>query len=225
MPLGLFTGLAVAMLLNSAVRGMRFYRTVFYLPAIVPVVASSVLWIWLLTPDPNKGLINAVWRDTVGAWIHAPLPGWLAAESWAKPALILMGVWGAGSGMILWLAGLKNIPRSLYEAAEIDGANKRNLFFTVTLPMLSPVMFFNVVMGLIGAVQEFDRVYVMAGDDANGPNDSLLVPAKYLFTNAFSYFKMGYASSLAWTLFAVILLVTLLQFSVSRFWVFEETSS
>ncbi len=224
-PLGLFTGLAVAMLLNSAVRGMRFYRTVFYLPAIVPVVASSVLWIWLLTPDPNKGLINAVWRDTVGAWIHAPLPGWLAAESWAKPALILMGVWGAGSGMILWLAGLKNIPRSLYEAAEIDGANKRNLFFTVTLPMLSPVMFFNVVMGLIGAVQEFDRVYVMAGDDANGPNDSLLVPAKYLFTNAFSYFKMGYASSLAWTLFAVILLVTLLQFSVSRFWVFEETSS
>ena len=221
-PLGLVTGLAVALLLNSAVRGMRVYRTAFYIPAIVPVVASSVLWIWLLAPDPNKGLINAIWMRTVGPWLHAPMPGWLSAEAWAKPALILMGVWGAGSGMILWLAGLKNIPRSLYEAAEIDGANRQRLFYRVTLPMLSPVLFFNIVMGLIGAIQEFDRVYVMSGDEGNGPSDALLMPSKYLFTNAFGYFKMGYASALAWTLFAVIMLITLVQFWIARYWVFEE---
>ncbi|RYG47207.1 sugar ABC transporter permease [bacterium] len=222
-PLGLVTGLAVALLLNAGVKGIRFYRTVFYLPAIVPVAASSVLWIWLLTPDAGKGLVNAAWTGTVGAWMNLPAPGWLTAEAWAKPALILMGVWGAGSGMILWLAGLKGVPASLYEAAELDGAGPVRSFFGVTLPMLSPILFFNVVMGFIGAIQEFDRVYIMAGDGGNGPSDSLLVPAKYLFTNAFGYFKMGYASALAWTLFAVILLITLIQFRLAPRWVHEET--
>lgn len=223
-PLGLATGLAVALLLNAGVRGMRTYRTIFYLPAIVPVAASSVLWIWLLTPDPNKGLINDIWRSTIGNWMGLPAPGWLTAENWAKPALLLMGVWGAGSGMILWLAGLKGVPNSLYEAARLDGAGPSQSFFSVTMPMVSPILFFNVVMGLIGAIQEFDRVYIMAGDQSNGPSDSLLVPAKYLFTNAFTYFKMGYASALAWAIFGVILVITLVQFKLAPFWVHEETS-
>lgn len=220
-PLGLVTGLAVAMLLNAGVRGIRFYRTVFYLPAIVPVAASSVLWIWLLTPDASKGLINAVWESTIKVWLNLPAPGWLTAEAWAKPALILMGVWGAGSGMILWLAGLKGVPTSLYEAADLDGATPTRSFLSVTLPMLSPILFFNMVMGFIGAIQEFDRVYIM-GDGGNGPSDALLVPAKYLFTNAFGYFKMGYASALAWTIFGVILLITLVQFRLAPMWVHDE---
>jgi multiple sugar transport system permease protein len=221
-PLGLATGLAVALLLNAGVRGIRFFRTVFYLPAIVPVAASSVLWIWLLTPQPGMGLINAGWAATIGSWFGIPAPGWLTAEAWAKPSLILMGVWGAGSGMILWLAGLKGISPSLYEAADIDGASPTRAFFGITLPMLSPILFFNLVMGLIGAVQEFDRVYIMAGDGSNGPSDSLLVPAKYLFTNAFGYFKMGYASALAWTIFGVVLLITLVQFRIAPLWVHDE---
>ncbi len=221
-PLGLVTGLAVALLLNAGVPGIRFFRTVFYLPAIVPVAASSVLWIWLLRPDAGSGLVNAAWSATLGPWMNLPAPGWLTAEAWAKPALILMGVWGAGSGMILWLAGLKGVPASLYEAADLDGASPSRAFFSVTLPMLSPILFFNAVMGFIGAIQEFDRVYIMAGDGGNGPSDALLVPAKYLFTNAFAYFKMGYASALAWTLFAVVLLITLVQFRVAPFWVHDE---
>lgn len=221
-PLGIVTGLAVALLLNAGVRGIRYYRTVFYLPAIVPVAASAVLWIWLLTPDAGKGLVNAAWTATIGNWMSLPAPGWLTAEAWAKPALFLMSVWGAGSGMILWLAGLKGVPTSLYEAAELDGANPTRSFLSVTLPMLSPILFFNIVMGFISAIQEFDRVYIIVGGEGNGPSDSLLVPARYLFTNAFGYFKMGYASALAWTIFGVVLLITLIQFRLAPRWVHEE---
>lgn len=221
-PLSLATGLAIALLLNAGGRGISFFRTAFYLPAIVPVASSSVLWAWLLTPDAGSGLINAGWAATIGTWMQVPPPGWLTAEDWAKPALILMGVWGAGSGMILWLAGLKGIPKSLYEAAELDGAGSINAFRNVTLPMLSPVLFFNLIMGLIGAMQEFDRVYIMGGDGSNGPSDSLLVPVKLLFTSAFGYFRMGYASALAWAIFALLLILTLVQLRLGSLWVHEE---
>lgn len=223
-PLGIATGLSVALLLNSAVRGMRYYRTIFYMPAIVPVTASAVLWIWILTPDPNKGLINSFWQSTVGSWFGLAPPGWLNAEAWSKPALILMGLWGAGSGMILWLAGLKGVPAQLYEAASIDGASPRQQFWSVTLPQLSPIIFFNLVMGFIGALQEFDRVYVMrpASEGTVGPADSLMMPVFHLFTNGFSYFKMGYASALAWVIFTIILVVTLVQFGLGRRWVHYE---
>lgn len=223
-PLGTMTGLSVALLLNAAVRGMRFYRTMFYMPAIVPTVAASVLWIWLLASDPNRGLINSFWRDTVSHWFSTPPPGWLNAEAWAKPSLILMGLWGAGSGMVLWLAGLKGVPNQLYEAASIDGASPWRQFWAVTLPQLSPIIFFNTVMGFIGAVQEFDRVFVMRPVEGTaGPADSLLVPVYHLFKNGFEYFKLGYASSLAWMIFAIILILTLIQFKLAPRWVHYES--
>jgi multiple sugar transport system permease protein len=223
-PLGLATGLAVAILLNTAARGMRFYRTIFYMPAIVPIVASAVLWTWVLTPDPNRGLINSFWQSTITPWMNVSPPGWLQSADWSKSALVLMGVWGAGSGMILWLAGLKGVPTSLYEASSLDGANPTKQFWSITFPQLSPIVFFNSVMGFIGALQEFDRMYVMkpSNEGPVGPDDSMLTPVYHLFKNGFTYFKMGYASSLAWMIFLIILGLTFLQFWLSRRWVHYE---
>jgi ABC-type sugar transport system permease subunit/ABC-type glycerol-3-phosphate transport system substrate-binding protein len=219
-PLNLITGLAIALLLNTGVRGMRMYRTAFYIPSIAPTIAAAVLWAWVLTGDPDKGLLNAALRTI---W-PGHLPGWLNSETWSKPALIVMGLWGAGSGMILWLAGLQGVPRQLYEAAKIDGAGAWQAFRQITLPQISPYVFFNLVMGTIGALQEFDRIYVMRPTDQQGigPVDSLLVPVYYLFDNAFKYFRMGFASAIAWTLFAVVLSLTLLQLRLAPRWVHYE---
>lgn len=225
-PLGMATGLAMAMLLNAKVGGMSIYRTCFYLPSIVPVIASAVLWAWVLNGDPNRGLLNAAWKGTLTAWFGLAPPGWFGAAEWAKPGLIVMGLWGAGGGMILWLAGLQGIPQHLYEAAELDGAGAWGAFRNVTLPMLSPYIFFNLIMGTIGALQEFDRIYVLGGQGAGassaGPVDSMLVPVLYLFNNAFKYFKMGYASALAWVLFVIILALTLIQLKLAPRWVHYE---
>jgi ABC-type sugar transport system permease subunit len=224
-PLSLCTGLAIALLLNTASRGMRFYRTFFYVPAIVPGVASAVLWTWVLTPDANKGLINSFWTQSLTPWLGISPPGWLQSADWAKPALILMGVWGAGSGMILWLAGLKGVPTSLYEAAGIDGASNRQQFWSITFPQLSPIIFFNLVMGFIGAMQEFDRMYIMkpSKDGPIGPDNSMLTPVFYLFRNAFETFKMGSASAIAWLIFAIIIALTFIQFKLAPRWVHYET--
>lgn len=223
-PLGLATGLAIALLLNTASRGMRLYRTFFYMPAIVPGVASAVLWTWVLTADPNKGLINSGWAGTISEWMGISPPGWVQSADWSKPALILMGLWGAGSGMVLWLAGLKGISSSLYEASGLDGASPRQTFWKITFPQLSPIIFFNMVMGFIGAMQEFERMYIMkpSGDGPVGPDDSLLTPVYLLFKNAFGYFKMGYASALAWMIFGIILLLTFIQWRLSPRWVHYE---
>jgi multiple sugar transport system permease protein len=221
-PFGLVTSLTVALLLNAGVRGIGFYRAMFYMPAIVPGIASVVLWIWILNPDPQLGLLNGIWAKTVGVWFAVPAPGWFAAAEWAKPALIMMGLWGAGSGAIVWLAGLKGVPEQLYEATAIDGASPWRQFAAVTLPHLSPLVFFNVVIGFIGTLQTFEGVYVVTNGIGSGPNDSLLVPVYYLFVNAFSYFRMGYASALAWVLFLIVMAVTGLQFWASRRWVRQE---
>lgn len=223
-PLSLIVGLGIALLLNVATKGMRFYRTFFYMPSIVPVVASAVLWTWVLTPDPNKGLINSYWVQTLTPWLGIAPPGWLQSADWSKNALIVMSVWGAGGGMFLWLAGLKGIPTSLYEASSLDGANPRKQFWAITFPQLSPIIFFNTVMGFIGAMQEFDRMYIMkpSNEGPVGPDDSLLTPVYHLFKNGFAYFKMGYASSLAWMIFGIILILTLIQFVLSKRWVHNE---
>ena len=223
-PLGMVTGLAIALLLNMKVKGMTWYRTAFYIPSIVPAIASAALWAWILAGDPNKGLLNALWKATLTQWFGLLPPGWFGVAEWAKPGLIIQGLWGAGGGMILWLAGLQGIPKTLYEAAEIDGASVWSRFVNVTLPMLSPYIFFNLIIGGIAALQEFDRVYVLAGGDGgSGPLDSLLVPVLYLFTNAFRYFKMGYASAIAWVIFLIILALTLIQWRAQKYWVHYET--
>lgn len=225
-PLGMSSGLAIAMLLNMNVKGMNWYRTAFYIPSIVPSVASAVLWGWILAGDPNRGLVNALWRETLTMWFGWQPPGWFAAADWAKPGLIFQGLWGAGGGMILWLAGLKGVPQSLYEAAEIDGAGRLTQFRHITLPMLSPYIFFNLIMGTIGAIQEFDRQYILAGGTGGyGPLDSMVVPVLYLFNNAFRYFKMGYASAIAWVIFVIILILTLIQWQAQKYWVHYENEA
>ena len=213
-PLGMAAGLGIALLLNTEVRGMKFYRTLFYLPAIVPMVASAILWIWVL--NPSNGLVNSFLR----MFGIANPPLWLQSPSWllgSKAAIILMGLWGAGAGMIIWLAGLKGIPRHLYEAAEIDGAGPIRRFFSVTLPMLSPYIFFNMIMGIIGTMQIFTQAYIMT---LGGPEDSTMFYAYYLFNSAFNYFKMGYASSMAWLLMVLVCALTLFQLWLSKKWVY-----
>lgn len=221
-PLGLVTGLAIALILNTGVRGLRFYRTAFYLPSITPQVATVFLWMWILNSDPKRGLFNGLWQATVSHWFMTPPPGWLAVEAWAKPSLIMMGLWGAGSGMILWLAGLKGVPTTLYEAAAIDGASGKQQFFNITLPQLSPLIFFSSVMGVIGVLQTFDSVFVITGGMNNGPNDSLAMPVYHLFQAAFAQFRMGYASAFAWVLFLIIVALTWFQFVLSKKWVHYE---
>lgn len=220
LPITLLTSLILAFLLNLPIRGMSFYRTLYYLPSITPVVATSALWMWLL--NPQIGLVNDVIRhfSDVMRLLHLPgvgTPGWLIDPNYAKPALILMGLWGAGGGMIIYLAGLQDVPTQLYEAAEIDGANSWHRLLNVTLPSLSPIILFNVVMGLIGSFQYFTQVYVMTG---GGPEDATRFYALYLFENAFLNFKMGYASAMAWILFIITLLLTLLVFKSSARWVY-----
>lgn len=224
-PFGLMTGLSVALLLNASARGIRFYRAMFYMPSILPVIASAALWTWVLTPDAGKGLINAYWSISLTKWLNIPPPGWLNSAEWCKPALLLQGVWGAGGGMVLWLAGLKGVPTSLYEAASIDGASDTKQFWSITFPQLSPLVFFNMVMGFIGSLQEFDRMYVMrpSQDGPVGPDDNMLTPVFHLFNNGFAYFKMGYSSALAWFIFGIVLMVTLIQFKFKDRWVYTET--
>ena len=221
-PLGILVGLGLALLLDTRVRGLSTYRTLFYLPAIVPAVAASILWLWVF--HPTGGLMNTMLAVTgldqyARSWgLDVPLK-WLQQESLAKPALIIMGLWGAGGGMLIWLAGLKSIPEELYEAAAIDGAGPLRRFRYVTLPMLTPYIFFNLIMGTIGVFQVFTQAYIMT---EGGPNDATLFYAYNLFNQAFRYLRMGYASSLAWVLFAIIMVLTLIQIRTSKRWVHYE---
>ena len=211
-PLGLAFSIALAMLLNQKVRAMSVYRTVFFLPTIVPIVASAVLWLWVLNPE--SGLVNGMLRQFFGI----DGPGWIADEGWSKPSLILMSLWSVGGAMVIFLAGLAEVPQSLYEVADIDGAGRWAKFRHVTLPMLTPTILFNLVMGLIGAFQYFTQVYVMTGGKG-GPVDSTMFYALYLYRNSFYYLRMGYASAMAWLLFIVILVATVAVLISSKRWV------
>ena len=211
-PLGMALSLGIALLLNLEIRGVAVWRTFFYLPSIVPAVAASILWIWIL--NPNAGLMNAF---LASFGIHGP--NWLQDESTSKPALILMGLWGAGGGMIIWLAGLKGISNTYYEAAALDGANVWQRFCHITLPLLSPYIFFNLIMGLIGTLQIFTQAYIMT---QGGPVDSTLFYAYHLFNSAFRFLQMGYASALGWFLFLVVFALTILQLKLSKRWVHYE---
>jgi len=213
-PLTLVFALLIALLMNQKVKGIGFFRTVFYLPSVLSGVAVSLLWLWIF--HPNYGLVNFLLYK-----IGITGPGWLFDETWALPSIVIMSLWGVGGGMLIYLGGLQGIPTELYEAAEIDGAGKLKRFFHITLPMLSPVIFFNLVMGIIGAFQEFTSAYVMTN---GGPNNATLFYNLYLYRNAFIYLKMGLASSMAWVLLVIVLLMTFLVFKSSPMWVFYQSS-
>ena len=193
---------AVALLMNVKVRGITIFRTLYYLPSIVPVVANALLFAWIFNSD--FGLLNAVLRA-----VGLPKVLWLQDPRWAMPALITMSLWGIGGAMLIYLAGLQGVPQQLYEAAELDGANFWHRFRHVTVPMVSPVIFFNLVLGLIGALQTFTQGYIITN---GGPQNSTLFYALYLYRQAFTNFKMGYAAALAWVLFVIVLLLSVLVF-------------
>jgi multiple sugar transport system permease protein len=212
-PLGIIGSIIVALLMNQKWRSVRLLRTIYYLPSVTAGVASAIIWMWLFNPD--FGLIN-YFLGKLG--IKGPL--WLASEEWSKPALIIMSLWGVGGNMIIYLAGLQGVPSQLYEAAEIDGANLFQKFINVTLPMLTPVIFFNLIMSIVWSFQIFTQVYVMT-QGQGGPADSTLVLVLYIYQKAFKFHQMGYASALSWILFIIILIATLIQFKFSK-WVYYE---
>lgn len=211
-PLALVFSFALALLMNQQVRWQGLWRTLFYIPTLVPVIASTMLWLWIFNPE--FGLLNTMLRY-VG--IEGPL--WLGHSRWALPSLILMSLWTVGGPMLIYLAGLQGIPTDLYEAADVDGAGAWGKFRAVTLPMMTPVIFFNLIMNMIGAFQVFTQPFIMT---QGGPRYATLFYVLYLYQNAFQFFRMGYAAALAWVLFLVILVLTALVFRSSAMWVFYE---
>ena len=211
-PGGTIIAMALAMVLAQKLRGVNFWRTIFFLPSILSSIAVAVLWLFIFRPQ--DGLLNMM----LGVF-GIKGPDWLLSESWALPALILMSWWSVGGQIVIYLAGLKGIPEVLYEAAEIDGATSLTKFRYVTLPMLSPTIFFNVVLAIIGALQVFDVGWVMT---RGGPNKATLFYMLNLYERAFQLGQMGYASALAWILFIIIMIITLLVVRSSAAWVYYE---
>ena len=229
-PLSIVLGVGLAVLLNQKIAGVAVYRTLWFLPSVVPTVAAAVLWIGLL--DPQQGLVNGALLERLGL----PSQGWLNSTSEAawppswpedspgrlfgsKDALVLMALWGVGNFMVIYLAALGDVPESLYEAARIDGAGPLRRFWSITLPLLTPVIFFNLVMGLIQSVQAFAQVYIVS-DGAGEPAGSTLLLSLHLFLAAFRDLEIGYASAMAWVLFAVVLTITAWLFRTARRWVY-----
>ncbi len=206
-PLAALVGIALAMLLNSKVRGLSFFRTVYFLPSITPVVASAIVWLWMF--DPINGVVNYLL-----SFVGIQGPGWMGSPTWSKPALILMSMWGVGGAIVIYLAALQDVPREMLEAADLDGATTRQKILNITLPMISPVILFNVITGLIGAFQYFTEVHVMT-EGSGSPADSTLMMSIYLYQSAFEFFKMGYASAQAWVLFLIVIVFTVLLFRIS----------
>lgn len=211
-PLELIGGLGLALLLNQKVRGMRAFRTMFYLPSVVSGVAYVVLWMWIF--HPRAGLLN-----TILGFIGIEGPTWLASPDWALPAIVIMSLWGLGRTMVIYLAGLQGIPQQLYESAALDGANGWRQFWAITLPLLTPTIFFNLVLSIIATSQTFTQAFVATN---GGPLDSTLFYVLYLYRQAFQNFRMGYASAMAWVLFVVILALTLLVIRSARSWVYYD---
>ena len=217
-PIGQLTALAIAMLMNNKVRGIEIFRTIYFVPSVVGGAALSVMWLQIF--NNQYGIFNKVLRPITHLFGANP-PDWFGGDAahWAIPGYVIMGLWGVGSGMIIYLAGLKGISASLYEAATIDGAGPLRRFWNVTLPMLSPLLFYNLVMGIIGSFQVFTQVYMMS--DA-GPDESTLVYVLNLYRQAFEFHNMGYASALAWILFLIILALTVIVFGGSKRFVYYE---
>jgi multiple sugar transport system permease protein len=213
-PVGMVGSLLAALLLNQNLKGTAFLRTCFFLPSLTPSVAAAFIWKWIMHPE--AGLLNfLLWKVGIKG------PGWMSDITWAIPSLIIVALWGAigGTSMIIFLAGLQGVPEEYYEAAEIDGANVWHRFLNVTLPMISPAFLFNLIMGVIGALQVFTTAYVATD---GGPGRATWFFALHIYRNAFEYFYMGYASSLAWIFLIIILVLTVANFQLSGRWVYYE---
>lgn len=213
-PLGLTLAFFLAILMSQGIYGIRFFRTVYYLPAIISGVPVALVWMWVLNPE--FGMVNNALRV-----VGIEGPKWLFSREWVIPSFILMSLWNVGAPMVIFLAGLQGIPAHLYEAAEIDGATLLAKFRYITVPMMSPVILFNMIMGVITSFQTFTPAYIMTN---GGPANASLFYGLFLYNNAFKWFKMGYASALAWLMFLIILALTLLIFRISTNWVYYEGS-
>jgi multiple sugar transport system permease protein len=212
-PLQVLVALLLAVALNRKIRGMGVYRTAFYLPAVTPVVASVTLWMWIYNPD--YGLANAALR-----LLGFPGIGWLWDPNWSKPSLVLMSLWNVGTQMVVFLAGLQGVPDGVLEAASVDGAGPVRRFLSIVVPLVSPVILFNLVVGVINSFQVFTAAFIAT---EGGPRDTTLMYVLFLYREAFTNFRMGYASALAWLLFLVIMGFTVAQFALARRWVHYET--
>jgi multiple sugar transport system permease protein len=210
----LVIGYLIAVLLNQKIPGVNIWRTLYYLPSVISGVAVAILWMRIF--NPRLG-----WLNNFLMLLNIKGPGWLQDPQWAVPALVIMSIWSVGGSMIIYLSGLQSVPTSLYDAAKIDGASTLQEFFHITLPMTSPVIFFNLVMGLISTFQYFTQAY-MASGGTGGPARSTLFYNLYLYLNAFLYNQMGYASAMAWILFVLVLVLTVIVFRTSLFWVYYE---
>jgi multiple sugar transport system permease protein len=207
LPLGMLVAIGLALLLNTKVRGLAVYRTIFFLPSLVPMVSLAVLWLWLFNGE--NGLVN------IGlGFLGIKGPNWLSDPEWSKPALILLSLWGTGNAIVIYLAGLQDVPVQLYEAADLDGASPWAKVRNVTLPMISPVILFNLIMGIIGTLQVFTVPYVMF--PGGSPARSTYFYTMYLFDNAFRYQKMGYACAMGWIMFVIILVLTMVSLRLSE---------
>jgi multiple sugar transport system permease protein len=214
--LGVSLSLFAAILLNQSIKGRAFYRALYYLPSLTPVVALAILWRWLL--QPQVGLVNFLLYK-----VGIAGPGWLTDRNWAIPALIMVALWASigGGRMIIFLAGLQGVPKELHESAEIDGANALQRFVSITLPMISPVILFNLILGVIGSFSVFSVAYIAT---EGGPNYATWFYMLHLYYNAFSYFQMGFASALAWIFFLIIFILSFIQIKLSNRWVYYEFS-
>jgi multiple sugar transport system permease protein len=209
---GVIFNFVLALMLNLKVRGQAIFRTIIYLPSVLSGIATALLWVNVLHPD--YGLVNHV----LGL-IGIQGPGWLLDKNWAIPGLIMMSVWTTGNAMVIFLAGLQGVPTQLYEVAELDGAGWWGRFWHVTVPMMSPIIFFNMIVAFIGSLQAYSLILFMTN---GGPDNATLVLGLYVYRYAFQYFQMGYASTIAWALFFMIIVFTAIQFAVARRWVHYE---
>ena len=208
-------GVIVAVILNKSIFGLRTFRTIYYLPSIMVGVGTYFLWMLLL--DPANGHVNSAL-----ALIGIKGPAWLTDPNWTKPAIILMHLWGLGGQMLLYLARLQSIPQDYYEAASLDGASGFKKFTKITVPLLSPIIFYNLTIGIIGAFQIFQEGYIFSGDGTGKPAGSLLFYNLHLWNQAFKNFKTGYANAMCWFLFAVVMILTVINQKISNKWVYYE---
>jgi len=214
LPVGLLLSLFIAVLLNMKIRLRGMFRTVYFLPSLVPLVPLAILWQWIF--NGQYGIINAVLEPLLRSLGGAP-PNWLEDPAWTKPALVFTRVWGIGGAMVIFLAALQEVPETLYESAQIDGANSVRRFIHITLPLISPAIYFNLIIGIIASLQVFAVPFVMLG---RGPADSTYFYTMYIYDNAFRYLNMGYACAMAWLMFVVIVVLTLLATKISSRYVY-----